>query len=284
MSANHFGTAVRGWRERLPPLEGGLETDGNRRVSGLRREELAHLAGVSVDYVVRLEQGRARTPSAQVVTALARALKLDPSERDHLFRCAQMVPPCDQAVPRQVPPRIRRLVQRLADTPVAVYSADWTILEWNPMWTAVIGDPGVYGWADDSLVSGMFGAGDGRRPEAIAAWPVRARDGDEVEERALVADLRVTAVAYPADARLAALIAHTIQTNERFARLWSTGTAGTLADDRKIVEHPLVGSLELDLEVLMVSDADLRIVTYNAADDRLDARKLSELRAAIHSP
>src|SRR3954470_6143170 len=93
MSANHFGTAVRGWRERLPPLEGGLETDGNRRVSGLRREELAHLAGVSVDYVVRLEQGRARTPSAQVVTALARALKLDPSERDHLFRCAQLVPP-----------------------------------------------------------------------------------------------------------------------------------------------------------------------------------------------
>lgn len=284
MSANHFGTALRGWRERLPPLDSGLEADRNRRVSGLRREELAHLAGVSVDYVVRLEQGRARTPSAQVVTALARALRLAPSERDHLFRCAQMVPPCDQAIPRHVPTRIQRLVQRLTDTPVAVYSADWTILEWNRMWTAVIGDPGVYGWADDSLVSGMFGAGDGRRPEAIAAWPVRARDGDEAEERALVADLRVTAVAYPADARLAAFIATTIQANERFARLWSTGTAGALADDRKIVEHPLVGTLELDLEVLMIPDADLRIVTYNAADERLDARKLSQLRAATHSP
>lgn len=284
MAANHFGTAVRGWRERLPPLDGGLEieTAGNRRVSGLRREELARLAGLSVDYVVRLEQGRARAPSAQVITALARALKLDPSERDHLFRCAHLLPPSDQSVPRHVPARVRRLMQRLADTPVAIYTADWTIIEWNPMWTAVIGDPAAYGWTDNSLISGMFGAGDRPRPEAIAAWPVRARDGDESEERALVADLRVTAVAYRADARLVAFIDRTIQTNPRFARLWSTGTAGALADDRKIVEHPLVGTLHLDLEVLMVPDADLRIVTYAAAQDSLDARKLNDLRTAIH--
>jgi len=284
MSANHFGTAVRGWRERLPPLDSGLEADGNRRVSGLRREELAQLAGMSVDYVVRLEQGRARSPSAQVVTALARALRLDPSERDHLFRCAHLLPPANETVPLHVPARIRRLVQRMADTPVAVYAADWTILEWNPMWTAVIGDPQVYGWTDNSLVSGMFGAGDGHRPEAIAAWPVRARDGDEVEERAMVADLRVTAVAYPADARLASFIEHTIQANSRFARLWSTGSAGALADDRKIIEHPLVGTMELDLEVLMVPDLDLRIVTYNAADDSVHARKLRDLRTAAGLP
>ena len=67
-----------------------------------------------------------------------------------------------------------RLLQQMAHTPVAVYAADWTILEWNPMWTAVIGDPHEYGWTDNSLVSGMFGAADGHRPEAIAAWPVRA--------------------------------------------------------------------------------------------------------------
>ena len=283
MTANHFGTAVRGWRERLPPLDSGLGADGNRRVSGLRREELAHLAGVSVDYVVRLEQGRARSPSAQVITALARALRLDPSERDHLFRCATFYR-LQRAVPMQVPARVRRLMQRMADTPVAVYSADWTILEWNPMWTAVIGDPRVYGWTDNSLVSGMFGAGDGRRPEAIAAWPVRARGGGEVEEREMVADLRVTAVAYPADARLASFIENTIQANPRFARLWFTGTAGPLADDRKIVEHPLVGTLELDLEVLMLPDTDLRIVTYNAADDSVHARKLRDLRDAARLP
>jgi transcriptional regulator with XRE-family HTH domain len=284
MAANHFGTAVRGWRERLPPLDGRLEIDGNRRVSGLRREELAHLAGMSVDYVVRLEQGRARSPSAQVVTALARALRLDPSERDHLFRCAQLLPPSNETVPMHVPARLRRFVQRLADSPVAIYTADWTIIEWNPMWTAVIGDPSVYDLTDNSLVSGMFGAADGRRPEAIAAWPVRSRDGDEAEERALVADLRVTAVAYPADARLASFIERTINANPRFARLWSTGTAGALADDRKIVEHPLVGTLHLNLEVLMVPDADLRIVTYTAADDSLDDRKLNDLRSATRSP
>jgi transcriptional regulator with XRE-family HTH domain len=280
MSANHFGTAVRGWRERLPPQDSGLEADGHRRVNGLRREELARLAGLSVDYVVRLEQGRARSPSAQVATALARALRLDPSERDHLFRCAHLLPPAIETVPMHVPARVQRLMRQLADTPVAVYAADWTILEWNPMWAAVIGDPHEYGWTDNNLVGAMFGAGDGKRPEAIAAWPVRARDGDEAEERAMVADLRVTAVAYPADTRLASFIEHTIQANQRFARLWFTGTAGALADDRKVVEHPLVGTLELDLEVLMIPDTDLRIVTYNAADDSVHGRKLRDLRPA----
>jgi hypothetical protein len=96
----------------------------------------------------------------------------------------------------------------------------------------------------------------------------------------MVADLRVTAVAYPADTRLASFIEHTIQASPRFARLWYTGTAGALADDRKIIEHPLVGTLELDLEVLKIPDTDLRIVTYNAAADTVHARKLGDLRTA----
>ena len=74
---NHFGMAVRGWRERMSPQDSGLTLGGARRISGLRREELAGLAGLSVDYVMLLEQGRARNPSVQVVTALARALRLD---------------------------------------------------------------------------------------------------------------------------------------------------------------------------------------------------------------
>lgn len=96
----------------------------------------------------------------------------------------------------------------------------------------------------------------------------------------MVADLRVTAVAYPADARLTSFIEHTIQASPRFARLWFTGTARALADDRKVVEHPLVGTLELDLEVLMIPDTDLRIVTYNAAGGTVHARKLDDLRTA----
>ena len=277
-TTNYFGVALRGWRERLSPLESGLVIGGDRRIKGLRREELARLAGLSVDYVVRLEQGRARNPSIQVVSALARALRLNAAERDHLFRCAGLLPPANGEVSLRLPGRARTLMERLDNTPVAVYAADWTLIGWNAMWTAVIGDPDTYDWPDRNLVRGVFRSVDGRRPEAIGAWPVRARDGDEVEERALVADLRVTASAYPNDARLAGLIEHTARTNPRFARFWATGTVGVLAEDRKIVEHPLVGTLELDLEVLMLPGMDFRIATFLPTLGTDAARKLNDLR------
>ncbi|MGH6655195.1 MAG: helix-turn-helix domain-containing protein [Actinocrinis sp.] len=283
ITTNNFGIAVRGWRERLSPPDGGLEPGRDRRVRGLRREELARLAGLSVDYLVRLEQGRARNPSAQVVAALAAALRLGASERDHLFRCAGLLPPSHGSVPMHVPERVHRLVERLGDTPVAVYAADWTIIGWNAMWTATIGDPAGYGWDERNLVAGMFRSPDGRRPESIAAWPVRSWDGDEAEEQALVADLRVTATAYPADVRLGALIERTMRASARFERLWLTGTAGAFTGDRKTVEHPRVGEINLDLEVLMVPDADLRIVTYTSPPGTIDARTLEVLRAPLRT-
>jgi transcriptional regulator with XRE-family HTH domain len=274
-ATNHFGIALRGWRERLSPQESGLEAAGDRRTQGLRREELARLAGLSVDYVVRLEQGRARNPSPQVVGALARTLRLDAAEHDHLFRCAGLLPPSSASVPRHVPPQVRRLVRRLDSTPVAVFAADWTIMTWNRMWTAAIGDPGTYGWHERNLVAGMFRSVDGRRP-AVAAWPVWSCAGDEAEEAALVADLRVTAVAYPGDARLTSFVKHLTQASPRFAELWFGGTAGSLTGDRKTVAHPLVGEISLDLEVLTIPVADLRMVTYVAAAGT-DARKLDTL-------
>jgi len=277
-TTNYFGVALRGWRERSSPLESGLKAAGDRRITGLRREELARLAGLSVDYVVRLEQGRARNPSVQVVGALARALRLSPAERDHLFRCANLLPPTVSEVSLRMPARAGSLMDRLDGTPVAVFAADWTLIGWNAMWTAVIGDPATYGWPEDNLVRGMFRSVDGRRPEAIAAWPVRARDGDEAEERALVADLRVTASAYPADARLAGLIEQTAHASSRFARLWSSGTVGPIAAEHKIVEHPLVGSLELELELLMLPGMDVRIATYLPVLGTDADRKLNDLR------
>ncbi|MFC1400683.1 MULTISPECIES: helix-turn-helix transcriptional regulator [Streptacidiphilus] len=280
-TTNHFGIALRGWRERLSPPDG----DG-RRVQGLRREELARLSGVSVDYVVRLEQGRARNPSAQVVTALARALQLPPAERDHLFRCASLLPPSDGDVPMQVPVRVRQLMLRLEDTPLAVYAADWTLVAWNRMWTALIGDPDSYGWDQRNLVAGMFrsvgptGAGP-HRPESIAEWPVRSSAGDAAEEAALVADLRSTAAAYPADRRLAALVERLTRTSPRFAELWSSGTVGAIGGDRKTIEHPRLGDITVDLEVLMVSGSDLRIITYTAEAGTADAEKLERLRLSV---
>jgi transcriptional regulator with XRE-family HTH domain len=278
--ANSFGDALRGWRDRLSPAAAGLDLDARdgRRAKGLRRAELALLAGLSVDYVVRLEQGRARRPSAQVVAALARALRLDSAERDHLFRCANLVPPAGAVVSRSVPARVDRLVRQLGETPVAVFAADWTIINCNPMWTVTIGDPVKYGWGDGNLVAGMFRSVNGRRP-AIAAWPVRSAAGDAAEEQALVADLRATASAYPADERLGALIERMIASSPRFARLWSTGPVGVFAGDRKIVEHPVVGDIHLDLDVLTVPGLDLRIATYVAEAETVDAGKLDLLRA-----
>ncbi|MFF7469189.1 helix-turn-helix domain-containing protein [Streptomyces sp. NPDC008092] len=277
---NNFGIALRGWRERLSPSASGLESTTGRRIPGLRRAELADLAGVSVDYVVRLEQGRARNPSAQVVTALARALRLDASERDHLFRCANLAPPSGGAVPLEVPPRVHRLVQQLGDIPVAVFAADWTLVSWNRMWTTTIGDPRTYDWEQRNLVAGMFRSRAGHRVDSIAAWPVRSWAGDEAEEESLVADLRVTAATYPGDVRLNLLVDRLLHTSPRFARLWSNGTASLHTGDRKTIEHPVVGDLSLDLDVLMVPGSDLRIVTYTAVAETDDAENLDALRTA----
>jgi transcriptional regulator with XRE-family HTH domain len=105
MTTAEFGRAVRRWRDQVSPESVGLPAGGHRRAAGLRREELALLAGISVDYVTRLEQGRATNPSAQIVEALARALRLSGDERAHLFRLAGLVPPGPDTVPAYITPR-----------------------------------------------------------------------------------------------------------------------------------------------------------------------------------
>lgn len=281
---NHFGMTLRGWRERMSPQDIGLEAGGERRVPGLRREELARLAGISVDYLVLLEQGRARNPSAQVVTALARALRLDPSERDHLFRCAHLAPPSAGNVSRHIPASVQRLVHQLGATPAGIFAADWTLIGWNKMWTATAGDPRAYGWEGRNLVAGMFQTRANRDRDPIAAWPVWSWRGNEAEEEDLVADLRVTAAAHPQDERLASLVEGMLRREPAFTRLWFNGTATPWAGDRKTIEHPRVGDITLDVDVLMPAGTDLRILTCAAAAETTDAEKLDALRAACHLP
>jgi len=131
MDQTGLGATIRSWRDRLTPADVGLPPGRARRAAGLRREELAELAGVSVDYVVRLEQGRASTPSAQVVSALARALRLSRPERDHLYRLAGLQPPPDGMINDHIPPGMQRVLTRLGETPVAVFAADWRLIWWN---------------------------------------------------------------------------------------------------------------------------------------------------------
>ncbi|MDH6217682.1 hypothetical protein [Streptomyces pseudovenezuelae] len=130
----------------------------------------------------------------------------------------------------------------------------------------------------------MRTADGGRGRDPIAAWPVSSWKGNEAQEVDLVADLWVTAAAHPHDVRLASLVEDALRSSPRFARLWFNGTAGPHVGDRKTIEHPLVGAIALDVDVLMPAGTDLRIVTYAAVPETSDAEKPAALRAPCPPP
>ncbi|MDT3440277.1 MULTISPECIES: helix-turn-helix transcriptional regulator [unclassified Pseudofrankia] len=269
MATAEFGRAVRRWRDRVPPDTAGLPAGGPRRAPGLRREELALLAGISVDYVTRLEQGRASNPSAQVVESLARALRLAGAERAHLFRLAGLAPPGPETVPVHLTPGVHRLLDRLAGTPVAVYDASWTLLVANQPYTALIGDPSGWRGNERNAVWRHFhglGAPVRHTPEALDAF-----------QRAIVADLRAAAARYPADQRLRRLVADLRADSPRFAQLWDSGAVGHHESARKTIDHPRAGALTLDCDILTVAGADLRIMIYTAERGSGDADRLALL-------
>ena len=274
-----LGTSLRRWRDRLSPRDVGLPEQTGRRAAGLRREELATLAGLSVDYLVRLEQGRATNPSAQVVATLARALQLQPAERDHAHRLAGLLPPARGTVSTHVPAGVQRVLARLDDFPVGVFSADWTLLTWTPSWAALIGDPGERRPEQRNLVRAVFTEG----PSGLASWPVR-HDDDDALPGALVADLRGALVDHPRDPGLAALVGELRASSAHFARLWDQGAVGVHVSARKTVEHPQVGDVTCDCDVLTVPGSSLRIVLYTVAAGSPDAEKLEFLRVTRGVP
>ncbi|MEU2268452.1 helix-turn-helix transcriptional regulator [Streptomyces olindensis] len=269
-----FATLLRAWRDRLSPADAGFTVTDGRRAPGLRREELAQLAGLSVDYVLRLEQGRARNPSAQVVGALARTLQLARPERDQLYRSAGLLPPRDGTVSTHVPPGIQRLAARLGDVPIGVFAADWTLVWWNSTWSALHGDPTVLPAVERNLVRALFGDGAAH----AAMLPVRSERGQDAFAASIVADLKDAASRYPADVRLDRLVRELRETSDAFAELWATRTtAAQHTTDQKTIRHPEVGDILLDCDVLVVPGADLRMVTYTAAAGSSDADKLGLL-------
>jgi transcriptional regulator with XRE-family HTH domain len=252
-----FGRAVRAWRERITPAMVGMPAGGRRRAPGLRREELGLLAGISVDYIIRLEQGRATAPSSQVVEALARALRLDGAARDVLFRLAGLVPPARGTVSAHLTPGIQRLLDRLSGTPVNVHDAAWNSVTGNDLHRAVFGDlSGLSGLERNIAWRHFVGGGLGpvrHTPSQLASF-----------EAAMVGDLRSAVAHYPADRGLRELIAALRAGSERFAALWDSGIAGAHESSTKTIEHPVVGELYLDCDVLTVPGSDVRIVAYTA--------------------
>lgn len=260
------GSYIQAWRHRLQPADVGLPAGSSRRTRGLRREELASLAGISVDYLVRLEQGRATSPSTQVLAALSRALRLTFEERDHLYTVAGQAPPRRSSMTAHVPPSVQRLVDRLADLPVAVYDPAWTIITWNGAWAALMGDPSAVTGRDRNLIWRSF-TGQSTR--------VRKSDteADDFETNA-VADLRRAVGTYPDDARLRQLVDELRQASPRFARLWAERMVNSTGSNRKTIDHPEVGPITLDCDVLTVAGSDLRLVVYTAEPSSPDANRL----------
>ncbi|MFC8361154.1 helix-turn-helix transcriptional regulator [Streptomyces griseorubiginosus] len=274
-----LGAMIRTWRDRLPPSAAGLPVARGRRAAGLRREELADLAGVSVDYIVRLEQGRATTPSASVVASLARALQLSAAERDHLYRLAHLVAPVDGTISDHLPPGVQRVLTRLADVAVAVFAADWHLVWWNRPWAALLGDPAASPPRLRNFARDRFPVD--AEPAHLAQWPVAEADRDATDA-AVVSDLRRATGRFPQDRRLTTLIRELSAGNERFAQLWATGEVAAHREDRKTIDHPSVGPVRVDCDVLTDGDSELKIVIMTAEPGGEDETKLR--LAAVTGP
>ncbi|MGW1781333.1 helix-turn-helix domain-containing protein [Streptomyces sp. NPDC002143] len=272
-------------RARLKPEDVGLPDFGrHRRVPGLRREELAQLAGVSVAYYTRLEQGNGRNVSAEVLDSIARALRLTDAEHAHLTHLAKPKHKKKQtARPQQVRPALRQLLDTMDSVPAYVVGRRSEILAWNRMAAAVFGD-----WAELPPAERIWARLVFLRPDyrdLFVDWEQKAID--------IVCHLRMDAGCYPDDPRLSALVGELSVKSEDFRRLWATHDVKEKSHGVKRLRHPLVGELSLNFEGFkLADDGDQSLVTYHAEPGSPSAEALRLLaswgadarRAGAESP
>jgi transcriptional regulator with XRE-family HTH domain len=253
-----IGAFLRTRRAGIRPEEFGLPVLGRRRVPGLRREELAQLAGVSPDYYVRLEQGRGHNVSDSVLTAVARVLRLNDIEREHLINLARSAAVRSRPAgpPRQrVRPGLRVLLDMMQTVPAFVLGRRLDVLAWNPLGDAV---NGFSSWpaGQRNVVWRTFL--DPRSRTFYRQWETVATE--------TVAFLRLDSGRHPGDARLAALVGELSVASPEFARLWATQRVKDKTSGAKLLHHPIVGDLELAFETLTLpGESDQLLVTYTAA-------------------
>jgi transcriptional regulator with XRE-family HTH domain len=257
-------------RERLNTADVGLPDGARRRTPGLRREEVAGLAGMSVDYYTRLEQQRGPRPSPQLLAALARALRLTEDERDHLFHLSGQPPPQHHHVADHVRPGLLLILDRLWDTPAQVISDLCDVLVQNPMARAVWGDASSRPPAERNLLRRWF-----TDPDARARMPV---EDQERLGRAHVAHLRAIATARPEDRRAERLVAELLARSPEFAAYWAEHDVAQRHSDVKRILHPVVGLLELSCEVLVTDGGEQRLLVYTAEPGSVSAERLELLR------
>ncbi|MFG2747965.1 helix-turn-helix transcriptional regulator [Streptomyces xanthophaeus] len=261
-----LGDFLRSRRARIRPEDVGMRSYGGRpRVPGLRREELAQLAGVSVDYYTRFEQGRAENVSDSVLGAVAAALRLDPAETAHLTRLVRTAgrggggPAGTEAGAehaQEVRPGLRRLLESMPQTPAFVIGRRTDILAWNPLFATLVTDFGALpperrnkAWLVflDPQVRGRF-----------VNWERKAQD--------LVAYLRFDRGRHPHDSRFAALVEELSERSPEFAALWAAQEVAEKSHGGYHLRHPLVGEITLAYESLnLPDDPDQSLITYTAA-------------------
>ncbi|MFH8788157.1 helix-turn-helix transcriptional regulator [Streptomyces roseoverticillatus] len=242
-------------RSRVDPATAGIPTDSRRRVQGLRREEVAHLSGVSVDYYVRLEQGRATQPSEQVLDALARVLGLDETERGHLCRLARQRRRRAKAPGGRVRPELLRVLDLVTDAPALIMNHRLDVLAGNRLAGLLYGRP-VPGLPGLNTARHIFLEESERG--LYADWETCTLD--------VVGHLRLAAGKYPEDPRLASLIGELAMGSERFRRLWARADVRARTHGRKAYRHPLVGLLELHGENFALPDeSSMELLVLSAA-------------------
>ncbi|MGW0735209.1 helix-turn-helix transcriptional regulator [Streptomyces sp. NPDC002851] len=272
-----LGDLLRARRARVAPehvgLAAGIAGGRRRRVRGLRREELAQLAGISVDYYVRLEQGRATQPSPEVLDALARALGLDTAERRHL---ATLASARGGPAPRaRIGAPLQRILDGMAGLPAFATDHRLNVVAWNRLGAALIG---------------ALTAPDRNNARFLFLDPAARDLHPEWEDRAVeaVGQLRVAAGRYPDDAELSSLITELSEQSGEFRRIWESGEVVMCAAGRKRLRHPEAGVLTLDYETLHVpavpGETGLILHVFTPEENGPEAAALTRLAAAAASP
>ncbi|GAB2654903.1 helix-turn-helix transcriptional regulator [Kribbella swartbergensis] len=243
-------------REALKPADVGLPAGIRRRTPGLRREEVASLAVMSTDYYTRLEQGRGPRPSRPVLTGLARALRLNDDERDHLFRLAGEQPGPPPGPPRDVRAGVLRMLSRL-DVPGLVLDAKYDVLAWNPLAAALLTDFSALPVKERNLLRLRFLQGD-RQVDRFGEIATR----DFAAEAA--ADLRAATVKYPDDPAIALLVQELLDGSPEFAEIWARHEVSRQLSMCQTIFHPEVGRIDVVCEALVIPERDQRVILYTA--------------------
>lgn len=266
MDQQAFGTFIRSRRTVLQPEDVGLHRGQRRRTSGLRREEVAGLAGMSSDYLSRLERGDGPQPSAQIVNALARALRLTVQERDHLLLLAGHTPSTRAEADDLVSPGLLRILDSLTTTPAQVLGTLGETLAQNSTAIALFGDETRFVGPARSAPYRWF-------TDRAARYLYPPEDHDH-QGRVMVSRLQQAAALAGSGSRAAALVAALQRRSTEFAEIWEEQQIGLRHSEEKRFQHPEVGALTLHCQTTLDTDRQQTLLVFTATPGSPDAEKL----------